>query len=523
MYMNNQSLRSAGEKIEYTPKLMAEWARCKEDILYFAQKYFYIVSIDEGNILIPLRDYQKRMLKSFSVPPEEDEKRHRIVLSGRQSGKTQISVLFLLHYVLFNTDKLVAILANNERTASDILRKLKDSYEQLPLWLQQGVVEGGWSKTTIKLENKNLVISGSTSSNGIRGRTINLLFLDEFAFVPNNIADDFISSVYPTISSGETSRIIMVSTPKGMNHFYNVWTKAVKGENNFTPIKINWWEVPNRDDKWKEATIQDVGPIKWNQEFECKFLGSAATLVDPDLLERLGIAAEHPKELKFNGAMKIFERPLPDTFYVAGVDSAAGNGGDSSVIQVIKITGEHEFEQVAVFESNSVSYSKFAEVTIGISQYYNECYLMVENNDIGGQVANMIWHDYEYDKIINTDKKRIGTRATKTTKLAANMILKQYVENEWLKLKDEDTLRQLSMYEEVTPNVYRAPQSEHDDHVTSLIWAMYYITTPYFDFQGLERKRINNKYDIKKQEESYADMIPIFDAEDDLDEFGFPK
>jgi hypothetical protein len=269
MYMNNPGLRSQGEKIEYTPDTMAEWLRCKEDILYFAEKYFYIISIDEGSILIPLRDYQKRMLKSFSIPPEEDKKRHRIVLSGRQSGKTQISILFLLHYILFNEDKTVAILANNERTASDILRKLKDSYEQMPLWLQQGVVEGGWSKTTIKLENKNIVISGSTSSNGIRGRTINLLFLDEFAFVPNNVADDFIASVYPTISSGETSRIIMVSTPKGMNHFFNVWTKSIKGENNFTPIKINWWEVPKRDEAWKEATIQDVGPIKWAQEFEC--------------------------------------------------------------------------------------------------------------------------------------------------------------------------------------------------------------------------------------------------------------
>jgi|TARA_R110001592_G_scaffold177358_2_gene417645 hypothetical protein len=253
----------------------------------------------------------------------------------------------------------------------------------------------------------------------------------------------------------------------------------------------------------------------------CKFLGSAATLVDPDLLERLGMAAEDPKHIKYNGAMKIFEKPIPGEFYIAGVDSAAGNGGDSSVIQVLKVTGEQEFEQVAVFESNMVSYAKFAEITIGISEYYNRCYLMVENNDIGGQVANMIWHDYEYDLIINTDKKRIGTRATKTTKLAANMLLKRYVENGWLKLKDEDTLRQLSMYEEVNPNVYKAPQSEHDDHVTSLLWAMYYVTTPYFDFQGNERKKINNKYDISKQEESYSDMLPVFDAEDEVDELGF--
>jgi len=268
MYSNNVNLRSAGEKIEYTPEIIQEYIKCKEDILYFAEKYYQIISIDKGKILIPLREYQKRMLKSL-MGVEGEERRHRIVLSGRQSGKTEISVLYLLHFALFQEEKNIAILANNERTATDILAKLKTSFENLPLWLQSGIVDGGWSKTSVKLENGCKIFSGSTSSNGIRGRTINLLFLDEFAFVPNNMADEFIASVYPTISSGKTSKIIMVSTPKGMNHFYHIWVKAVKEINSFQPIKINWWEVPGRDDKWKEQTISDIGLIKFNQEFQC--------------------------------------------------------------------------------------------------------------------------------------------------------------------------------------------------------------------------------------------------------------
>lgn len=250
--------------------------KCADTHILMTSKGEEVFAVDSMGFEINTKQGPSKVISVEDLGYEEkmydltvNSENHTYYTNDILSHNTQISVLFLLHYILFNKEKTVAILANNERTASDILRKLKDSYEQLPLWMQQGVVEGGWSKTTIKLENKCLVISGSTSSNGIRGRTINLLFLDEFAFVPNNVADEFIASVYPTISSGKSSRIIMVSTPKGMNHFFNIWSQSIRGENNFTPIKINWWEVPGRDKAWKEATIQDVGPIKWNQEFEC--------------------------------------------------------------------------------------------------------------------------------------------------------------------------------------------------------------------------------------------------------------
>lgn len=527
MFNKNPSLRAEGEVVDFTPEMIQEWIKCKEDIYYFAEKYFHIVTIDEGRILIPLRDYQKRLLASFT-DRSNPAKRHNIVLSGRQSGKTQVSMLYILHYILFNEDKTVAILANNERTAADILRKVKESYEGLPIWLQQGIKEGGWSQQSIKLENGNMVLAGSTSSNGIRGRTISLLFLDEFAFVAPNVADEFIASVYPTIASGQTSQIIMVSTPNGLNHFYNFWITANqhgdKG-NSFKPFRVRWDEIPGRDADWKKQTISDIGIQKFTQEYECKFLGSAPTLVDPDILEKLGSATiRDATELKYNGALKIFEPPKDNAMYIMGVDSASGNGGDYSVIQVLKLTSEYEIEQVAVFRSNTMSYAMYSEACIGISKYYNECFMLVENNDIGSNVANMIWNDYEYDYILNTDGmgKPIGTRATKKSKLDANMLLKRFMENSWLTIRDELTLKELSQYEEVTPNVFKGPRSGHDDCVTALLWALYFVSTPFFDAKDLSVKSIDAKFLLsKKIEEEYTPVVLFDDDTSKVDDYGF--
>jgi hypothetical protein len=526
MYNKNPSLRSEGEAIEMTPEMIQEWIRCKEDIYYFAEKYYYLNTIDHGRILMKLRDYQYRLLNTIN-DKSDPAKRHTLVLSGRQSGKTEVSMLYMLHYILFNETKTVAILANNEKTASDILRKIKDSYESLPIWLQQGIKEAGWAQQKIQLENGCMVISGSTSSNGIRGRTISLLFLDEFAFVAPNVADEFIASVYPTIASGETSEIIMVSTPNGLNHFYNFWVNAQKsvddGGNSFKPVKVNWDEVPKRDGDWKKQTIANVGLIKWNQEYECRFLGSAPTLVDPDKLEELGEKSIiDPKMLKYNGGLLIYEEPTDDDFYIMGVDSASGNGGDYSVIQILKIKDEYSIEQVAMFRSNTMSYAKFAEACIGISEYYNGAFMMVENNDIGAQVCSMIWDDFEYDLIVNTDKKGIGTRSTKKSKLDANMITKRYIENDWLIIRDAETLKEFAQYEEVTPNVFKGPRSGHDDCVTAMLWSIYFVTTPYFDGKDFNVKSIDKKFILKKKlEEDDAPIVMFDNGPTKTDAYGF--
>ena len=266
MYLGDKTLRAAGEKIEYTPEMLREYIRCKEDVIYFAEKYFKIVTIDEGEKLIELWDFQKKILKAFVDP---SPKLHAIVLASRQVGKSTISTIFVLWFALFNEDKTIAILANKEKTAKEILRRIKFAYSNMPLWLQQGIMHGGWNKNSISMENGVRMISASTSSSAIRGESISLLYLDEFAFVPPNIADDFMQSVYPTISSGKTSKIILLSTPNGINHYYDIWKNAIRGENNFKPVRVKWDEIPGKTPEWKKEIISDIGLVKWRREYEC--------------------------------------------------------------------------------------------------------------------------------------------------------------------------------------------------------------------------------------------------------------
>jgi hypothetical protein len=318
----------------------------------------------------------------------------------------------------------------------------------------------------------------------------NCLLIDEAAFVPQHIWDDFYMSVYPTISSGKKSKIIMVSTPNGMNHYYDMYRLAAKGETNFKAIKIPWSERPDRDEKWAEEMKKDVGAKRFAQEFQCKFLGASNTLVDGDVLER--IEQKQPIGEKYSFAMLEYEKPIPGAFYILGVDSAKGNGADYSVIQVLKINNQYDIEQVATYRCNTVPIDEFVKVCIGISNYYNEAYMMVENNDIGSLVCEKIWYDYECDRIINVDKKGLGVRATRKTKFDGNMLLQRYIDNEFLKLNDSRTIYELSRYEEVSPNVFHAAgQNENDDCVTSLLWALFYITTEFYDpdEKGVKEKK----------------------------------
>lgn len=275
-YQGNQNLRSANEKIVYTPEMKKEFIRCYSDIIHFGEEYCHIITIDEGKVKIKFWDFQKRMIKAMYDPPEYrnaegqmEKKKFLIVLSPRQVGKTTVSAVYLTHYAIFNEHKTIAILANKEKTALEILSRIKMIYEGLPLWLQPGIVDGGWNKQSITLGNGSRIIAASTASSAIRGYTINSLFLDEFAFVPPQIAEEFMNSVYPTVSSGKTSKIIIVSTPNGMNHFYNIWIDAIRGKNSYFPVKINWWEVPGRDDNFKKEIIRNQGITSWNQEYNC--------------------------------------------------------------------------------------------------------------------------------------------------------------------------------------------------------------------------------------------------------------
>jgi hypothetical protein len=513
MFNNDPNLRAAAEKIRLSPEILTKYVRASTDLIYFAEEFFQIVNIDEGKQKIRLHEYQKRVLKAFVG--DEDPRIHNILLSSRQIGKTTLATIYILWYALFREDKVIAILANREKTAMEILRRIKEAYHELPLWLQQGIVD--WSKTTITLENGSRILSGSTASSSFRGESIALLYLDEFAFVPTHVADDFIRSVFPTISSGKTSKIIISSTPNGMGPFYHLYRGAVKNENNFRPIKVNWWEVPGRDEEWKEAMIRDIGAISFNQEYGAVFLGSSSTLIDGNLLERLGNYTKEPISVIHKHLMRVYEEPESDGFYILGVDSAKGTGNDYSVIQVLKVVDEYEIHQVAVYRNNMISTNDFAQAVIGVSEYYNGAYVMIENNDVGGEVAQSMFYEFEFENILNCDKEGIGIRSTKKSKLAANILLKRYVEASWLHIYDKQSFFELSVYEETAPNVFKASGNEHDDCVTSMFWGLYFVKTEFFDGKDLSKKTIAEKFRLKEvtdeEEPVLIDDRPVVDGD----------
>jgi hypothetical protein len=488
--MGNPSLRSAGEKVSMTPEQIQEYIKCKDDIIYFAETFFMIQTIDEGRKIIKLWDFQKKLLKAMKDPPNHTK--HICLLSSRQLGKSQVSAIFLTHYALFESDDNIIILANKESTAKDVLEKIKIAIQNFPLWLQKGVEVGGWNKNSIKLENGICVIAASSSSDSVRGKTSGLVFLDEASFVPSHIWPEFWNSVYSIMSSGKNSKLIMVSTPKGLNHFYEIYSKAVRGENNFYPIKITWRSHPKRDAAWAENMKKDMGLVAFNQEHECHFLGSSNTLINPDFIENMQTMS--PTDYKYNGAMHIYEQPEENCKYILGCDPAKGLGSDFSTIQVLKINSVHDVDQVAIYRNNTISPESFAVVCIGVSDYYNKADIMVESNDIGSLVCDKIFYEYENESLINYDKNGLGIRSTKKTKLAGNLLVKKYVENGYLQINDVRTMYEFSRYVEVTPGVFSSDsQNEHDDCVTSMIWALFYLTTDFYDPDTNGRSSLENR------------------------------
>lgn len=491
--------------------------KCADEHIVFTDYFeqIYVKDLKLGDWIYTKNGYeeitfiQKSKIEEHMYDVTVDSENHSFWSNGILSHNTTISTIFITHYLLFSELKNVAILANREKTAVEIINKVKMAYRGLPLWLQQGVSDryGGWTKTAFGLENGCKCVASSTAAAAIRGMTISLLFLDEFAFVPQEIADDFFASVYPTITRDPNAKIVIVSTPNGLNHFYDIYKGAVSNENNFRPIKVNWWEVDGQDEEWKKKIIRDIGPVKFNQEYNGKFLGSSSTLIDSDVLERIN--PKKPIATKYGDLMQIFEYPqIGRHHYILGIDSAGGTGGDYSVVQVLKVVSHTEIYQVATYASNMVAPHNFAEICIGISDYYLKANMMVENNEMGGQVADKIWYDFECDRILNTDPKGIGTRSTRKSKLIANMLAKRYIEEGWLKLNNAETVRQFGMYEEVTPNVFRGPRTDHDDHVTSIIWGLYYMQTPYFEGDlTAVRRSISEVYKIIPDEEADRAML----------------
>lgn len=474
----NTALKSYNQPLAYTEAHVVEFLKCKESYEYFAENYYYILSLDEGMIKVKLRDYQKNMIDSFK------DNRFSIVLASRQCGKSTSYEVFLLWYILFNESKNVAILANKAETAKGILRKIKLAYELLPHWLQQGVKS--WNASSIELENGCTIIASATSSSAIRSKSINILILDEFAFISQSVFDQFYSAVYPTISSSQESKIIMVSTPFGLNHYYKFWNDALNKRNAFNHLRVDWWEVPGRDDKWKEETIRNIGERRFACEYGNDFLGSSFTLVEGKYLATLTEKEQTkiPMYLDvtlndfFKAHLKIYEEVDPKRTYAMGVDTSKMSEesvSDPISMHVLDVT-ELPFKQVATcIIRDGISYLELPELINHVGKYYNEAYLFIENNEGSGQViANTLAFEYEYENIYREKNGIPGYRTTAKTKRLGCSNLKALIEHGRLMINDFDTICQLSTFTK-HGSTFRADKGYFDDAVMSLIGSIFFM------------------------------------------------
>ena len=528
-YLGNPNLKRANITQEWTKEEIEEYAKCMRDPQYFIQHYIKIVSLDEGLIPFHLYDFQKEMIGTFH------NNRFTICKLPRQSGKSTTIIAYLLHYVLFNPNVNVAILANKAATARDLLGRLQLAYEHLPKWLQQGVMS--WNKGSLELENGSKILASATSSSAVRGGSYNIIFLDEFAYVPSNVAEQFFSSVYPTISSGKTTKVMIVSTPHGMNMFYKLWVDAEEGRNSYVPIEVHWSEVPGRDEKWKEETIKNTSESQFNTEFECEFLGSIDTLITPAKLKTL----TYRTPIQSNAGLDVYVRPVDKHTYMLTADVSRGTKNDYSAFAVIDIT-ELPYKIVAKFRDNEIKPLLFPSKIYDVALAYNKAFVMVEVNDIGEQVANTLQFDLEYDNLVMASMRgragqilgggfsggraQLGVRTTKAVKRIGCSNLKQLVEDNKLIVEDYDCINELSTFI-VKGQSFEADEGCNDDLVACLF--MFAWATDQTYFKELTDMDVRQTMMREQQDMLEQDMAPfgfvITGLEDDnigevIDEYG---
>ena len=393
-YLGNDRIKRVGIELSYTEEQVAEIIKCTEDPVHFIRNYVKIVNVDHGLVPFNMWPFQEEMVKTFH------ENRFCIAKMPRQVGKTTTTVGYMLWSVLFNPDYTVGILANKGSLAREILDRLTKAYEYLPLWLQQGVVV--WNKGNIELENGSKIFAYATSADGVRGGSYNLIFLDEFAFVPHNMAQDFFQSTYPVISSGQTTKVIIVSTPNGLNQFYKMWTDSIEGRSTYKPLEVHWSQVPGRDEAWKNETIRNTSEEQFRVEFETEFIGSSATLISGTKLRSL--AFHNP--LSSDEGLDIYEQPIPGRLYICTVDCAEGVEADYSTINVVDVT-QTPYRQVAKYRNNKLPLLFFPTIIYSVAKKYNEAYALIETNNIGQQVVDILHYDLEYENIYKLEHHHI--------------------------------------------------------------------------------------------------------------------
>ena len=517
-YLGNPNLKRANVSVEWTEKQVTEYTKCMDNPLYFIENYIKIVSLDEGLVPFKLYDFQKDMVGTFH------KNRFTICKLPRQSGKSTTIIAYLLHYVLFNPNVNVAILANKAATARDLLGRLQLAYEHLPQWLQQGVMS--WNKGSLELENGSKILASSTSASAVRGGSYNIIFLDEFAYVPSNVAEQFFSSVYPTISSGKTTKVMIVSTPHGMNMFYKLWVDAENQRNSYIPIEVHWSEVPGRDEEWKKETIKNTSESQFNTEFECEFLGSINTLISPYKLKTL--AYLNPENS--HKGLDVYKQPEKGRTYLVTADVSRGTSNDYSAFIVFDVS-EVPYRIVAKYRDNEIKPLLFPQKIYHVAKAYNQAFVLVEVNDIGEQVANALQYDMEYDNMIMASmrgragqvlgggfsggKAQMGVRTTKAVKKIGCSNLKQLVEDNKLIVEDYDCINELSTF------IVKGASFEADDGCTDDLVACMFIfgwTTDQQYFKELTDHNIRQQMYREQQDQLEQDMAPFGFVVDGLED-----
>ena len=521
VYLGNPNLKKANTPIQFSQENILEFVRCKEDPVYFCKKYIQIVSLDRGLVPFRMYDFQEKLVRNFH------ESRFNICKMPRQTGKSTTVVSYLLHYAVFNDNVNIAILANKASTARDLLGRLQLAYENLPKWMQQGII--AWNKGSLELENGSKISANSTSSSAVRGGSYNVIFLDEFAFIPNHIADDFFASVYPTISSGQSTKVIIVSTPRGMNHFYRMWHDAERGKNEYVPTEVHWSEVPGRDEAWREQTIANTSEQQFKVEFECEFLGSVNTLINPAKLKNL--VYENP--INRNAGLDIHERPIKNHQYLITVDVARGMGNDYSAFIVFDITN-FPYNIVAKYRNNEVKPMLFPSIFHDVEKGYNGAFILVEVNDIGDQVASIIHYDLEYDNILMASmrgragqvvgtgfsgkKTQLGVRTTSAVKKLGCSNLKTLLEDDKILVKDYEIISELTTFSQ-KHNSFEAEEGCNDDLAMCLVIFAWLVAQDYF--KELTDNDIRKRLYEEQRNQIEQDMAPFGFIQDGLDETTF--
>ena len=512
VYLGNPNLKKTNTAINFTKKQVAEFIKCKDDPVYFTRNYIKIVSLDEGLVPFKMWDFQEQLIENFH------KERFNIAKLPRQTGKSTTVVSYLLHYALFNDNVKIAILANKAETARELLSRLQLAYENIPKWMQMGII--AWNRGSMELENGSKIIAASTSSASVRGNSFNIIFLDEFAFIPNHISEQFFSSVYPTISSGKTTKVIIISTPNGMNMFYKLWHDAERGKNSYKPLEVHWSQVPGRDAAWKEQTIANTSARQFTQEFECEFLGSVDTLISASKLRTM--VYEDPIADNSKGLM-VYENADPEKDYIMTVDVSRGTDNDYSAFIVFDIT-TLPWRIVAKYRNRSIKPILFPSIVDQVGKNYNDAYIPIEVNDIGEQVGNILHYDLEYPNILmcamrgragqvvgqgfSGAKSQLGLKMSKVTKKVGCSNLKTLIEDDKLLINDYEIIAELTTFIQKNQS-FEADEGHHDDLVMCLVLFAWLAVQPYF------REMTDN--DVRKRiYEEQANQI-----EQDMSPFGF--